>query len=35
MAFNQEVQKEIGVANGEIGPYELLLQAVDQKQEKN
>src|SRR5882724_3872406 len=35
-AFNQEVQKEIGVGGTvRIGPYELLLQAVDQKQEKN
>src|SRR5438128_2982861 len=35
-AFNQEVQKEIGVGGTvKIGPYELLLQALDQKQEKN
>src|SRR5215813_12570912 len=35
-AFNQEVQKEIGVGGTvRIGPYELLLQALDQKQEKN
>jgi cytochrome c-type biogenesis protein CcmF len=35
-AFNKEVQKEIGVGGTvKIGPYELLLQAVDQKQEKN
>jgi len=35
-AFNKEVQKEIGVGGTvKIGPYELLLQAIDQKQEKN
>ncbi len=35
-AFNQEVQKEIGIGGtAKIGPYELLLQAIDQKQEKN
>ena len=35
-AFNQEVQKEIGIGgSAKIGPYELLLQALDQKQEKN
>ncbi len=35
-AFTREVQKEIGVGGTvKIGPYELLLQAVDQKQEKN
>ena len=35
-AFNQEVQKEIGVGgSAKIGPYELLLQGIDQKQEKN
>jgi cytochrome c-type biogenesis protein CcmF len=35
-AFNKEVQKEIGIGGTvKIGPYELLLQAVDQKQEKN
>jgi len=35
-AFNKEVQKEIGIGGTvRIGPYELLLQAVDQKQEKN
>jgi len=35
-AFNQEVQKEIGIGGtAKIGPYELLLQALDQKQEKN
>jgi cytochrome c-type biogenesis protein CcmF len=35
-AFNKEVQKEIGVGGTvKIGPYELLLQAVDQKLEKN
>src|SRR5215468_4336676 len=35
-AFNQEVQREIGVGGTvKIGPYELLLQALDQKQEKN
>jgi len=35
-AFNQEVQKEIGIGGTvKIGPYELLLQALDQKQEKN
>jgi len=35
-AFTQEVQKEIGVGGTvKIGPYELLLQAMDQKQEKN
>jgi cytochrome c-type biogenesis protein CcmF len=35
-AFNKEVQKEIGVGGTvKIGPYELLLQAVDQKQETN
>ena len=36
LAFNQEVQKEIGIGGTvKIGPYELLLQALDQKQEKN
>jgi len=35
-AFNKEVQKEIGIGGTvKIGPYELLLQALDQKQEKN
>jgi cytochrome c-type biogenesis protein CcmF len=35
-AFNKEVQKEIPVGGTvAIGPYELLLQAMDQKQEKN
>src|SRR2546430_8079098 len=35
-AVKKEVQKEIGVGGTvKIGPYELLLQAVDQKQEKN
>jgi cytochrome c-type biogenesis protein CcmF len=35
-AFNREVQKEIPVGGTvTIGPYELLLQAMDQKQEKN
>ncbi|HYK39332.1 MAG TPA: heme lyase CcmF/NrfE family subunit [Candidatus Eremiobacteraceae bacterium] len=35
-AFNREVQKEIPVGGTvSIGPYELLLQAMDQKQEKN
>ncbi len=35
-AFNKEVQKEIGIGGTvKIGPYELLLQAVDQKQEQN
>jgi cytochrome c-type biogenesis protein CcmF len=35
-AFNREVQKEIPVGGTvKIGPYELLLQAMDQKQEKN
>ena len=35
-AFNKEVQKEIPVGGTvTIGPYELLLQAMDQKQEKN
>jgi len=35
-AFNKEVQKEIPVGGTvKIGPYELLLQAMDQKQEKN
>jgi cytochrome c-type biogenesis protein CcmF len=35
-AFNKEVQKEIPVGGtAKIGPYELLLQAMDQKQEKN
>jgi cytochrome c-type biogenesis protein CcmF len=35
-AFNREVQKEIPVGGTvNIGPYELLLQAMDQKQEKN
>jgi cytochrome c-type biogenesis protein CcmF len=35
-AFNREVQKEISIGGTvKIGPYELLLQALDQKQEKN
>jgi cytochrome c-type biogenesis protein CcmF len=35
-AFNREVQKEIPVGGTvSIGPYELLLQSMDQKQEKN
>jgi cytochrome c-type biogenesis protein CcmF len=35
-AFTKEVQKEIPVGGTvAIGPYELLLQAMDQKQEKN
>jgi cytochrome c-type biogenesis protein CcmF len=35
-AFTREVQKEIPVGGTvKIGPYELLLQAMDQKQEKN
>ncbi len=35
-AFNKEVQKEIPVGGTvTIGPYQLLLQAMDQKQEKN
>ena len=35
-AFTKEVQKEVGVGGTvKIGPYELLLQAMDQKQEKN
>ena len=35
-AFNKEVQKEMPVGGTvRIGPYELLLQTMDQKQEKN
>jgi cytochrome c-type biogenesis protein CcmF len=35
-AFTKEVQKEVPVGGTvKIGPYELLLQAIDQKQEKN
>jgi len=35
-AFNKEWQKEIGVgATVKIGPYELLLQAVDSETRKN
>ena len=35
-AFNKDVQKEMPIGSTmQIGPYDLLLQSVDQKQEKN
>jgi cytochrome c-type biogenesis protein CcmF len=35
-AFNQDVQKEMPIGSTmKIGPYELLLQTVDQRQERN